>query len=135
MTDYLPEPGQIFAGYGVARYDVPRYVEALLAAILAEFERVYWNVHQEILEVNSYRPGVTDSPVLDVPGLEIRGYWWGDEDSPQAHLPNLSYGGVHIFWYKHPGRGLSATLEQTPDEWVAWFDDVIAAINAAEPRW
>lgn len=36
----------------------------------------------------------------------IRPYWWGDDDAPQAQMPNFLYKpiGFEIRWYKYPFR-------------------------------
>lgn len=137
MTDYVPELGQmLFAGRSIQQFAVPDYVDALINALLREFSITYWNHLQEIFpmdEGGSYRPELDNVayPVLDVPGLQVRSFWWGDEDDEfQAGLPNFAFDDVEIRWYKHPGRGMSANVEKDPAGWVSWFDRALDAIRS-----
>lgn len=137
MTEYLPELAQAaFAPHSVRHFDVPEYVDALVDALLREFSVTYWNhlqVNFPMDESAAYRPEVADGryPILNVPGLQVRSFWWGDEDDEvQAGLPNFAFEDVAINWYKHPGRGMSANVEKDPAQWVAWFDRALAAIRS-----
>lgn len=117
-------------------YDAPEYVVALLMAILHEYRRVYWNVHQQDCEIfgGSFTSDDDLGQALGIDGLDVRSYWWGDENDPRADLPNFAYGDVAITWYKHAGRGTTVNVQWEPAAWVAWFDSVVSAIRAADTR-
>lgn len=126
MNRFQPELGQFIFGSGAAPYAVPDYVRALLEHILSQFERVYWNVHQEPFDIHS---GETTFA-----GITWRPYYWGDDETIAA-LPNFAFEGVEIHWYKHLGRSMSTNCDrETSDWWVAWFNRCIASIEAADRR-
>lgn len=124
------------SGAALCIYDAPEYVSALLAHLLDEYTRVYWNVFQEECPLTSgaglYGPGRNDGSVLHVPGLVARSYWWGDEQDARALEANWEFGGAAFTWYKHPGRGLETNVNWDPEQWVTWFDACVAAIQVAD---
>jgi hypothetical protein len=124
-TTYQPELGQSLFGAPTGEYDLPEYAEALFFGIWREIVRVFCNKNQRDMDSRG-----ADDP--GVPGITVRPYWWGDEDAPEASLPNFAFGEAQIRWYKYPGRGMSCNVTWTPDQWVAWFDAAIAAIRAFE---
>lgn len=123
MSAFQPELGQIAHRPFYERFEVPEYACALFEYILCEIERVYGNRRQE--PWNRY-----DDPAL-VDGMEYRPFYWGDDEA-EAMKPNFAWHGVEIHWYKHPGRSMSSCASLTPDEWVDWFNDAVAAIQAAD---
>lgn len=154
MTNESPEPyhrelGQVLSGDVSEKYEIPNYAVALVMDLLGEYSRVYWNHFQEecpILGNGFYRPDTpgSDGQHLLVRGLTVRSFWWGD---PYAHAhpdvkplegeaekPNLEFGPVRIHWYKHAGRGMSTNVSFTPGQWAAWYDEVRAAILAADVK-
>lgn len=81
-------------------------VQACLSRINDEMCRLYWNEYQEELE----------SP-FDNTGNEykndtfiVRSYYWGTEDERES-LPNFSYKGLTVHWYKHFKRGMYAEYD------------------------
>jgi hypothetical protein len=122
-VEYQPELGQVCYGTPWGRYEVPEFVTALVLYIKDEIRRVYWNNQQE--EWNE-----RDDP--GIRHIEWHGYWWGDEKAPEAGRPNLSAFDVKIYWYKHPGRGMSCNVYWTPNEWAKWFELVMAAIDVMD---
>ena len=125
MNLYEPELGQAVWGNPTGEYDIPDYADALIAGLLNEIERVYWNVNQQ--EWESY-----EDPCI--PGLAYRPYWWGDTEAPEASLPNFAFDGVEVRWYKRPGRGMSCNKALSPNEWTDWFARCLRAIQAADVR-
>lgn len=117
------EIGQALFGCPTGQYECPRWIGALLNDILSEIERVFWNRNQK--EWDGY-----EDPEID--GIEFRKYWWGDEDAPEAALPNFKFENVEIRWYKYPGRGMSVNVELTHLEWCEWFDRCIALIQKSD---
>ena len=115
---YDQELGQWLFGNEYCDHEMPQYSIALFTYILREVSRVYWNINQE--EWDTY-----SDP--DIPEIEFRPYYWGEDDEI-AKLPNFVFDDVEIRWYKYPGRGMSVNKKMSPDEWVAWFDNVITAI-------
>jgi hypothetical protein len=152
MSSQSPEPyhremGQMMHGDTTEAYAVPNYVAALVIDLLSEYSRVYANHFQQVCPLmvgGFYRPDTpgTEGEHLLIDGLAVRSYWWGD---PYAHThegvkpldgeqekPNLEFDGVRIYWYKHAGRGMSTNVSWTPEQWAAWYDDVLTAIQAAD---
>lgn len=122
---YQPELGQMLFGNPTGEYEMPEYAGSLLHGLLNEFERIFRNMNQKQWD--------RDEPV-SFNGVYFRPYWWGDENAPEASLPNfgLDGDGIEIRWYKHPGRGLSVTHDLTPGQWAAWHDRVARALHLHE---
>lgn len=192
---FAPTPAQILYGAEWASYDVPAFVDSMFVGIRREFERVYWNIHQEQHEGQTadlgrvfYRAYAWDAcdcggqyPQHSEECLRVRHEWnsrrlhaiseddaagfgrrvffdrsdaWeaanpcpacqcGAEDGWEergcaetcvSRLPNFGLRGdaVQIRWYKHPGRGMSTSVQMTADEWVAWHDRVMEALDDVE---
>lgn len=131
MTD--PRP---ISAAALCIHPAPEYVSAFLAALLDDYSRVYWNVYQQECPLTG-GPGIYghnrhDGDVLNVPGLVVRSYWWGNDDDPRAQEANWEFDGVAFTWYKHPIRGLEANVQWEPHQWVEWFDKCLAAIRTAD---
>lgn len=126
---YEPESGQAIFGAPTGHYDCTDYIEAIFSHLLAEVDRVYWNVYQR--EFDSYSQDEEDFVKLFAP-LSYRSYWWGDEESPEAKLPNLSYDGVELRWYKHFGRGMSLNVQKEPAEWRDWLNTSLAFVRSKD---
>jgi hypothetical protein len=110
-------------GNPTGRYEAGDLGVACLEAALSEIDRVYSNT----------RGGEWDRRTDPaIPGLAFRPYWWGDENAPEADLPNLAFGDIEIRWYKHPGRGTTAQRVVTPDEWASWLSAILPVIRAAD---
>lgn len=116
------ELGQAIFGNPTGDYEISDLGKACLHAVLDEIGRVFWNREQR--EWNC-----SDDP--RIPGIEFRPYYWGD-DEQEAALPNLSFAGVEIRWYKHPGRGTTANQAMSPNDWAAWLTSALAAVEAAD---
>lgn len=125
---YTPELGQAFFGCSWDENAVPEYAEALFFGVWKEIARVFWNVNQREFDSRG-----VDDPKIE--GFDVRPYWWGDEDAPEADLPNFAFGEVKIRWYKYPGRGMSTNVDWDPARWVAWFDSALVAVRAHEEKW
>lgn len=119
---YEPELGQISFGNPWAKYDCPEFVEALLAHLLNEISRVFWNRYQK--EWNE-----RDNPCIE--GIEFRSYYWGG-DKKEAKKPNFKFKNIKIFWYKYPHRGISINKEMSEKKWREWFDNCMKAIRRAD---
>lgn len=107
-------------------YETKNYQDALVLSLLDEIERVAWNKHQE--EWNRH-----DDPKLV--GVEFRPYYWGDNEE-EAAKPNLKFifSDQEIRWYKHAGRGMTVTIDWTPEQWVQWYENAYQLINANDDR-
>ena len=88
--------------------------------MMEEVDRVYWNLHQKEWDRN-------EDPKFDF--FEYRPYWWGDEDAPEAHLPNFRYNGVKIWWYKYMGRSMSTNVDYSAAQWVKWFNQFMKRLK------
>lgn len=116
------ELGQMVFGNPVGEYECPEYVEALFGYIFEEIERVYWNKNQK--EWVKYEdPGFK--------GLEIRGYYWGD-NKRESGKPNFRWNGVELRWYKYFGRSMTVNVSMTEKQWVEWFNDCLGYIRKNE---
>lgn len=127
---YTPELGQWAFGAPTGDYAVSNLGSAAIAHLLSEMERVFWNrTGREI----SYRDE-GDAGVWNTfgSGIEWHAYWWGEDDAPEAHRPNLLFSGVAIRWYKWPGRGESVDRAMLPAEWEAWLDRALQAARTAD---
>ena len=126
MSEYTPEAGQALFGCPRGQYSVPDYGCALLEWLMKETERIFWNREQR--EWDRY-----EDP--RIPGNIFRAYYWGEDDRIAA-LPNYTIDGdpLEIRWYKHSWRGLTATHEYTPAQWVAWFTLALAHIHKEGQR-
>jgi hypothetical protein len=53
----------------------------------------------------------------------IRPYWWGEDDAPEASMPNFLYKptGFEIRWYKYPFRDSYMNQDLTEKEIKAVF--------------
>jgi len=121
MSDQL-ELGQMAFGNPPGDYPCPEWVDALVAEILHEIHRVYWNNNQR-------EWGMYEDP--QIPGVEYRPYYWGD-DEDDAAKPNLKHGDIEVRWYKHPGRGTSLNVEPQPERMIAWFESAMACVRRAD---
>lgn len=130
------ELGQVLSGAYYGDYDVSDFTEALIRSAIDEYARVFWNVNQCEFNTTYCFPESTREVVedqkLDVPGLEIRPYYWGDDDA-EAEKPNLSFNGVEIRWYKYVGRGMTTNVLYTPEQWSKWYNKLLKAIRKQEP--
>ena len=125
---YEPELGQMFFGQPSQAFELPEFAQALFFGLWGELGIMYWNHHQAEMNDRGY------DPVDFVPGLEIRGYNWNEDNDTR---PNFSFNGVEIHWYKYPGRGMSVNVDWAAAEWVAWFDKCfaeLAGIREAESK-
>lgn len=67
---YEPEVGQMLFGNPTSEYEVSDFVEALIAYIFGEVERVYWNTQQKQWD--------RGEELTLWPFLEYRPYYWGE---------------------------------------------------------
>lgn len=123
--NYVPELGQFAFGNPTGPYACPDYAAALIEEILYRIGLAYWNREQD-----EWRRDV--DPEID--GIAFRPYWWGDESAPEASLPNLECCGLHLRWYKYPGRGMTIEEEWPPVRWVQWFDEACGLISKQENK-
>lgn len=115
MNLYEPELGQMAYGGPWGKHAIPRFVGALLRDILNDLAMVYWNANQRSFEDAQWDEGFD----IGIPGIEYRPY-----RAPHVapDLPNFRFEDVSIYWYKHPGRGLSCNRELDKLSWIDWFD-------------
>ena len=117
---YEPEIGQAVYGNPWGEFKASLQVEAFLAYILVEIERVFWNKNQK--EWDRY-----EDP--KIPNIEYRPYYWGEDE--EMAKPNFKFEDVEIRWYKYPGRGMSVNKEMTDKEWHQWRYRCIDTIRKA----
>ena len=108
---------------------------SIMMGLFRDISRAFWNRRQEpwcesrwgeettVYDVGNRDPGI--------PGITFREFVYGDDD-PTPELPNFSFGGVEIRWYKYPGRGTSVNKRMTPAEWFSWARECRDAIDAYE---
>ncbi len=113
------ELGQIFMGNAVGEYVCPEYVEAMIAYIFEEIDRIYWNNYQTEWDRH-------DDPKLK--GIEFRPYCWGEDEKEKSQC-NFAFKGVELRWYKNFGRGMTLNKDMTSDEWIEWFDECLKHIR------
>ena len=122
-----PELGQLLHGNMIGEFNISNIGEAAVMWALRDCERVFWNANQRSLEDFC---GWDSGDALGE--MKTRRYWWGDENTPEAALPNMEFNGVHIRWYKYPGRGMSCNLDMTPDQWAQWLDAALAYLGGID---
>src|SRR3990167_2372596 len=110
------EMGQMVFGNPVGEFTCPEYIEALIAYIFEEIDRVYWNKNQK-------KWNKDENP--KVKGIEFRPYYWGERNK-EAIKPNFKYKEVEVRWYKHFGRSVTLNVSKTEKEWIKWFEDCLA---------
>lgn len=125
MNEFTPEFGQIAYGQPSQQFEVPEIMDAVLAAISAELERVMWNIHQE--EYAS--PFSNTGNRFECDTFKAHAYDWGDEEQPW----NFAWRDLRISWYKWCGRGCSANMEITPDLAAQCLDECLGAVRNLEP--
>lgn len=122
---YQPEMGQVLFGAPTGEFDPGALGEACVHAALTRIETCYWNNHQKQWDRH------TDP---QIPGLDFRPYWWGDDDATERELPNLQLHGdpLEIRWYKYPMRGGSVNCDMSPAMWAAWLDKALQVVRQAD---
>ena len=125
--DFEPELGQDLRDDQWLPYAVPAYVKALVIGLAEETRRVDYNARQR-KSLDSW-DGYHPTQEVVVGGLTWRPHWWGDEDDVRADLPNLQFQDVEIRWYKNLGRSMSTNVQKTADQWVAWFNAGMLALE------
>jgi hypothetical protein len=118
----IPELGQMVFGQPLESCAMPLYARSLFVGIQQEWERVWWNIHQQ--QFHDHDSG-------DMGALHWRPYvYQSDEDAG----PNFWLDGhpMRVRWYKHPGRSMSCSQNLSPAEWVAWHDAVMAELERLE---
>jgi hypothetical protein len=118
------ELGQMIFGNPFGEFECPEYVEAMVAYIFDEIERVYWNKNQKEWDRD------TDP---EFKGIKIREYYWG-EDEKEAAKPNFTFKDVELRWYKHFGRSMTLNVSKDIGEWIIWFDDCLKCVRKNEPK-
>jgi len=116
-----PELGQVLFGQPTGSHGTPDWVDSMITGIMAQLERVFWNINQQ----QYFREDA------DIGTVHIRAYRYDDDVDAG---PNFWVEGdpQEIRWYKYPGRGQSCKLEYTWEQWAAWHDKVIAGLRAAD---
>lgn len=131
-----PELGQIiFGGYG--QIDMSEIGDAAVSHLLAEIERVYWNINQETWDA---RWGGVDPRI---PGIVWNGYRYPEEIPEDVETdgtgipPGIVVEGherVGVRWYKYPGRGMATQIEMSPQDWSKWLNDGLRFVRIHESR-
>ena len=109
----------LFNPSSISKFDLPVFVQALLLHVRQEAERVYWNVNQEQLDLESYN-------WEEEKEFAFRTYDWNfalndDEDSSEEQKANIEFENVKIYFYKHFGRGMTCNVSLSEIEWIEWF--------------
>jgi hypothetical protein len=116
------ELGQMIFGQPTEEHDLPLFAKSLFLAIVQEWERVWWNLHQ--VEWADHESG-------DLGALHWRPYVYaeGPDEGPNFWLDTSP---LQLRWYKHPGRGMSASHAFDVPQWIAWHDAVMAELERIE---
>lgn len=129
------------AGHGT--YPVSASVDALVMGAIREIKRVFFNLHQREWS-SSWN---VEDP--DIPGVIVRGFSYPQYDNLYAQIPadkieeaardaeecakaSLEHAGIGIWWYKYPGRSMTANIEQSAEKWFEWYESLLVAINEAD---
>lgn len=120
--------GELIADGDAWGYPLPDFAKALWSDLYTELKVVYWNENQEEYEYLDY-----DETNLSCEGVTFRRF---DHtlNHPDFGPPNFVCHlrpDVEIQFYKMPHRGLESNRELTRDEWIDWYDEVLAVIRKA----
>lgn len=126
MAEYEPELGQLIFGQPHQEYEVSEYVEAVLAMLDREMERVWFNTHGHNDPYSSPFRNTSASYVTDT--FEAHAYSWTDDEQEY----NFKWRDVRISWYKYLGRGMSANVKIPPDLGAEMLDDCLRAVRKLE---
>lgn len=127
MSEYQPELGQAIFGQPHQQYEVPEFVEAALAMLDREMERVWCNAHQ-MNERYSSPFSNTGGRYEETPVFSVHAYDWSENEQQW----NFRWGDIQISWYKYLGRGMSANVGITPDIAAAMLKECLEAVRALE---
>jgi hypothetical protein len=132
-TTFQPEIGQIIFGtQDSGDITLPEFAKAAVRHIINEYARVYRNVTGSEFDT-TYMVPTDPSKTFAIDGIALRPYYWGD-DAEEFAKPNFAFGGVHIWWYKYFGRGMSTNMDWDANRWSKWFDRALLAIRAVEDK-
>lgn len=112
-------------------FQVPEFVTWLLHGVRYNIGRVYWNInqtewdgggfHREAFEHENHHCG-------------IERITWSNHRNEDTYIPNVAFDGVYIYWYKYLGRGMSANVNYTNDQWIEWFNKLMEVIRKHEEK-
>ncbi|MFT3987157.1 hypothetical protein [Aestuariivirga sp.] len=127
MEAYQPEIGQAAFGQPWQAHAVPAIMEAALAAIREEHDRIWWNCMQG--ECPSPFSNSGSRANFKSPIFEVCAYSWNDDEQPY----NFAWRDLRISWYKHCGRGTSSNIPVTPDMAAQCLDECLDWLRRLEP--
>lgn len=134
---YMPELGQAFFGAPTGEFEMPAIGESAVRHVLDEMRRVYGNRHQEAQDFGDNDGFALPEGALG-PEISYRSYVWcmcdGEDPKCDCHLPNLTFGGVEVRWYKYFGRGMSCNRDMTPNEWDVWLNEAMEHLRSLDVR-
>lgn len=127
MSKYEPELGQAVLGQPYQKYIVKPYIEAALAMLKEELNRIMWNITQKKYD----SPFSNTGNEFKCDTFEVCAYSW-DEDVEQPY--NFKWKDVLISWYKYLGRSISVNREFTPDECSVMLIECLNALKSYEAQ-
>jgi hypothetical protein len=79
-------------------------------------------------------PNDPDADYFDNDVWSARSYWWGDEEAPEADLPNFIHkpSGLELRWYKYPMRDSYFNREISPLEWFNIIQECVTSLQKGE---
>lgn len=110
------ELGNFVFGHSRGAWPIPRYYYEGI------FDRLVYAIHPNARWIEPF-----DNDVFS-----IRSYWWGDEEAPEATLPNFLHkpSGLEIRWYKYPFRDSYSNRAFTSGELSTIVDECIKSLRA-----
>jgi len=127
---YQPELGQMVFGQPWQKHECPQILEAALAFLSEEVQRVLWNIKQEQLN-----PFGNHCEAFRCEAFGVWSYDWSDnEDAAQPYNFCHPKSGVCISWHKYAGRGMSCNRAVNPNEVAEILSDCIEAMNDVERK-
>jgi hypothetical protein len=126
---YVPEIGQALFAPRMGTIACPTPVKSFLNTALDLIEVTYWNINQKEwdritdpkIEGIKYRPFTYD----------CLNHKYDEQCTEECNEPLFQFQGAGIWWYKHPGRGLSVNVEWTEKQWWDWYINLVNHISAA----
>jgi len=122
------ELGQLlFHRDSILEYEVPLFVEALLSYIREEVQRIYWNINQKELNLE------TDEWVEKE--FAFRPYDWNfdvESEKRDSQVSNIEFDGVKINFYKHFWRSMTSNIDKSKVQWIKWFEKFNKVLSKLE---
>lgn len=100
LTNETDEPSETADGKYIYREDTPvsKLVKTIMLGLKSQMETALWNQRHEM----TFTPFINSGLKYENDTFSVNAYSWDEDDN----IPNFVYNDIHVYWYKHCGRGL-----------------------------